>query len=63
MVTIPAVELTVVESVPYKAGYRLAVLMGQRPGTLDAELKPAPVATYAKALPIGDASKGMIDGS
>jgi multidrug efflux system outer membrane protein len=37
-----------------QAGYRLAVLLGQRPGTLDEELKPAPVATYAKALPVGD---------
>jgi multidrug efflux system outer membrane protein len=34
--------------------YRLAVLLGQRPGTLDDELKPAEVPTYAKALPIGD---------
>jgi multidrug efflux system outer membrane protein len=37
-----------------QAGYRLAVLLGQRPGTLDEELKAAPVATYAKALPVGD---------
>jgi multidrug efflux system outer membrane protein len=34
--------------------YRLAVLLGQRPGTLDDELKPAEAPTYAKALPIGD---------
>jgi multidrug efflux system outer membrane protein len=38
-----------------QAGYRLAVLLAQRPGTLDQELRPAEVATYAKALPIGDA--------
>jgi multidrug efflux system outer membrane protein len=37
-----------------QSGYRLAVLLGQRPGTLDEELKPAPVATYAKSLPVGD---------
>jgi outer membrane protein, multidrug efflux system len=37
-----------------QAGYRLAVLLGQRPGALDEELKAAPVATYAKPLPVGD---------
>jgi len=37
-----------------RAAYRLAVLLGQRPGTLDDELKPAEAPTYAKALPIGD---------
>jgi outer membrane protein, multidrug efflux system len=37
-----------------QADYRLAVLLGQRPGTLDEELKSAEVTTYAKALPIGD---------
>jgi multidrug efflux system outer membrane protein len=37
-----------------QSGYRLAVLLGQRPGTLDEELKDAPVVTYAKALPVGD---------
>lgn len=37
-----------------QAGYRLAVLLGQRPGTLDEELKAAPMVTYAKALPVGD---------
>jgi multidrug efflux system outer membrane protein len=37
-----------------QAGYRLAVLLGQRPGTLDEELEAAPVATYAKPLPVGD---------
>lgn len=33
--------------------YRLAVLLGQRPGTLDAELQPRVAPAYAKALPIG----------
>ncbi|MBI1686439.1 efflux transporter outer membrane subunit [Caulobacter hibisci] len=42
-----------------RANYRLAVLTGQRPGTLNAQLKPraqdpAPLVT---ALPIGDASQ------
>jgi multidrug efflux system outer membrane protein len=36
--------------------YRLAVLIGQRPGQLDEELVPAEVAPYAKVLPIGDAT-------
>jgi outer membrane protein, multidrug efflux system len=40
-----------------QAGYRLAVLLGERPGALDGELEPAEVATYAKALPIGDPSE------
>ena len=38
------------EAAEQQAGYRLAVLLGQRPGTLDEELKAAPVAIYAKAL-------------
>ena len=33
--------------------YRLAVLLGQRPGTLDSQLQPQAVPVYAKALPIG----------
>jgi multidrug efflux system outer membrane protein len=46
---IPPLELA-----QQRAKYRLAVLLGQRPGTLDDELKPVEVPTYAKALPIGD---------
>jgi len=42
------------EAAEKQAGYRLAVLLGQRPGALDGELRPAAVAVYAKALPIGD---------
>jgi multidrug efflux system outer membrane protein len=51
-----ATEATIppLEAAEKQAGYRLAVLLGQRPGALDQELKPADVATYAKALPIGD---------
>jgi outer membrane protein, multidrug efflux system len=51
-----ATEATIppLEAAEKQAGYRLAVLLGERPGALDRELGPAPVATYAKALPIGD---------
>jgi multidrug efflux system outer membrane protein len=51
-----ATEATIprLEAAEKQAGYRLAVLLGQRPGALDQELKPVDVATYAKALPIGD---------
>ncbi len=51
-----ATEATIppLEAAEKQAGYRLAVLLSERPGALDAELKPATVATYAKALPIGD---------
>ena len=53
-------EAATVSSIPplelaqQRASYRLAVLLGQRPGTLDDELKAVEVPTYAKALPIGD---------
>src|SRR5260370_26150602 len=51
-----ATEATIppLEAAEKQAGYRLAVLLGERPGALDQELRPAAVATYAKALPIGD---------
>lgn len=49
LASIPPLELT-----EQRAAYRLAVLLGQRPGILDDELKPVQVPTYAKALPIGD---------
>jgi multidrug efflux system outer membrane protein len=54
-----ATEATIppLEAAEKQAGYRLAVLLGQRPGALDQELQPADVATYAKALPIGDPSE------
>jgi multidrug efflux system outer membrane protein len=53
-----ATEATIppLEAAESQSGYRLAVLLGQRPGTLDEELKPQAVPTYAKPLPIGDAS-------
>lgn len=51
-----AIEATlpILEAAAKRASYRLAVLTGERPGALDPELTPAAVATYAKALPIGD---------
>ena len=51
-----ATEATIppLEAAEKQAGYRLAVLIAERPGQLDEELRPAAVATYAKALPIGD---------
>jgi len=47
--TIPSLEAT-----ERQAGYRLAVLLGERPGALDEELQAIPIPAYAKALPIGD---------
>jgi outer membrane protein, multidrug efflux system len=54
-----ATEATIppLEAAEKQAGYRLAVLLGERPGALDQELQPAVVATYAKALPIGDTTE------
>jgi outer membrane protein, multidrug efflux system len=51
-----ATEATIppLEAAQKQAAYRLAVLIGRRPGDLDQELRPAAVATYVKALPIGD---------
>jgi outer membrane protein, multidrug efflux system len=51
-----ATEATIppLEAAEKQAAYRLAALLGERPGALDDELKPAEVATYAKMLPIGD---------
>jgi multidrug efflux system outer membrane protein len=51
-----ATEATIppLEAAEKQAGYRLAVLIAERPGQLDEELRPAVVATYAKALPVGD---------
>ena len=50
----PLAGLPPLELARERATYRLAVLLGQRPGTLDDELQPVEVPTYAKALPIGD---------
>jgi len=51
-----ATEATVplLEAAEKQYGYRLAVLVGERPGALDAELGAAAAPTYARELPIGD---------
>jgi outer membrane protein, multidrug efflux system len=45
--------LPALETSEAAARYRLAVLLGQHPGALDAQLSPRVVPAYAKALPIG----------
>jgi multidrug efflux system outer membrane protein len=54
-----ATEATIppLEAAESQGAYRLAVLLGERPGTLNEELKPESVTTYAKPLPIGDATQ------
>lgn len=47
-------SLPLLETARAAAAYRLAVLLGQRPGALDDELAPVATPAYAKALPIGD---------
>ena len=47
--------LPVLETSEAAARFRLAVLLGQQPGALDAEFEPRAVPAYAKALPIGAA--------
>jgi multidrug efflux system outer membrane protein len=51
-----ATEATIppLEASEKQADYRLAVLLGERPGALDEELHPVAMVTYAKPLPIGD---------
>jgi multidrug efflux system outer membrane protein len=51
-----ATEATVppLEAQELQAMYRLAVLLGERPGSLDAELAPREIQPYLKPLPIGD---------
>jgi outer membrane protein, multidrug efflux system len=46
--------LPVLETAQAAARYRLAVLLGQRPGALDGELASRAAPAYAKALPIGN---------
>jgi multidrug efflux system outer membrane protein len=54
-----ATEATIppLEAAESQSAYRLAVLLGERPGMLDEELKAQPAQTYAKALPIGDTTQ------
>ncbi|MBS0373772.1 MAG: efflux transporter outer membrane subunit [Proteobacteria bacterium] len=46
--------LPVLEATEKQLGYRLAVLLGLAPGSLDPELAAVPVATHVTELPIGD---------
>jgi multidrug efflux system outer membrane protein len=48
--------LPVLQAAEKRYGYRLAVLLGVAPGTLDAELVAVPVQAMTAALPIGDVS-------
>ena len=49
-----AATIPPLEAAEKQSEYRLAVLTGQRPGSLEVELAPVAVPVYAKALPIGD---------
>ena len=46
--------LPVLRTAQAAAMYRLAVLLGQRPGNLDGALAPRPAPAYLKTLPIGE---------
>jgi outer membrane protein, multidrug efflux system len=48
--------LPVLQAAEKRYGYRLAVLLGVDPGTLDSQLAPVPVQTMTAPLPIGDVS-------
>jgi len=48
--------LPLLEAAEKRYGYRLAVLLGANPGSLDAELTAVPVQAMTAALPIGDVS-------
>ncbi len=48
--------LPLLEAAEKRHGYRLAVLLGAAPGSLDAELAAVPVRAMTAALPIGDVS-------
>lgn len=56
LVRVKAVEANVPELETQQATlqHRLAVLLGERPGALGDLLTPAPTATFARELPIGD---------
>jgi multidrug efflux system outer membrane protein len=49
--------LPLLETARAAATYRLAVLLGERPGALDEQLLPVATPAYAQALPIGDAGE------
>ncbi|GAB3505608.1 efflux transporter outer membrane subunit [Pseudoxanthomonas daejeonensis] len=47
-------DIPLLKSIEARARHRLAVLVGERPGALDALLSPRQAPAYAKALPLGD---------
>lgn len=49
-------DIPLLEASAAQAKHRLAVLLGQRPGALDALLQPREVPPYVRALPLGDPS-------
>lgn len=50
-------EVPLLETAEGQARHRLAVLVGKRPGELDALLAPREAPAFAKALPIGDTTE------
>ena len=49
-------DIPLLEVDEVRSRHRLAVLLGQRPGALDAPLQPREAPAFAKALPLGDTS-------
>ncbi len=49
-------SLPLLEAAEKRYGYRLAVLLGAAPGSLDSQLAPVPVRAMTAPLPIGDVS-------
>lgn len=49
-------DIPLLEVDEVRSRHRLAVLLGQRPGALDALLQPREAPAFAKALPLGDTS-------
>lgn len=47
-------DIPLLELAQTRSRHRLAVLLGQRPGTLDTLLQPRPVQAFARPLPLGD---------
>ncbi|AKC87896.1 efflux transporter outer membrane subunit [Pseudoxanthomonas suwonensis] len=47
-------DIPLLETAEARARHRLAVLLGLRPGALDAQLAPRETPAYARALPLGD---------
>jgi len=50
-------DIPLLEMAQTQSRHRLAVLLGQRPGALDALLQPREVPAFARALPLGDTTE------